>query len=213
MMKKNGFTLAEVLITLAIIGVVASLTLPALMTNTKEQQAATAYKKLLNTLTEANQMNQAVSGFDMSSAASTGDATNSYEANNNMTIGAVVHDRLSLVPGKEKVDLKRGGTGPSDCAILTDGTSVCLDSSYVKLNQDDYAIILVDTNGTKGPNTLGKCKDAACSKENRFINDQYYVTIKGGIAYPGYWTDNKGTLSGEYSNAALYLSGVRTSNN
>ena len=30
MMKKNGFTLAEVLITLAIIGVVATLTLPAL---------------------------------------------------------------------------------------------------------------------------------------------------------------------------------------
>ena len=38
MMKKNGFTLAEVLITLAIIGVVATLTLPALMTNTQEQQ-------------------------------------------------------------------------------------------------------------------------------------------------------------------------------
>ena len=35
MMKKNGFTLAEVLITLAIIGVVATMTLPALMTNTQ----------------------------------------------------------------------------------------------------------------------------------------------------------------------------------
>ena len=44
-MKKNGFTLAEVLITLAIIGVVATLTLPALMTNTAEQQAKTALKK------------------------------------------------------------------------------------------------------------------------------------------------------------------------
>ena len=42
MMKKNGFTLAEVLITLAIIGVVATLTLPALMTNTQEQQSRTA---------------------------------------------------------------------------------------------------------------------------------------------------------------------------
>lgn len=47
MMKKNGFTLAEVLITLAIIGVVATLTLPALMTNTQEQQARTALKKVL----------------------------------------------------------------------------------------------------------------------------------------------------------------------
>ena len=45
MMKKNGFTLAEVLITLAIIGVVATMTLPALMTNTQEQQAKTGLKK------------------------------------------------------------------------------------------------------------------------------------------------------------------------
>ena len=65
-MKKNGFTLAEVLITLAIIGVVATLTLPALMTNTAEQQARTALKKGINTLTEAAQMNQAIDGFDYS---------------------------------------------------------------------------------------------------------------------------------------------------
>ena len=38
MMKKTGFTLAEVLITLSIIGVVAMMTLPALMTNVQEQQ-------------------------------------------------------------------------------------------------------------------------------------------------------------------------------
>ena len=62
-MKKNGFTLAEVLITLAIIGVVATMTLPALMTNTQEQQAKTGLKKGINTLTEAIQMHEAVSGL------------------------------------------------------------------------------------------------------------------------------------------------------
>ena len=65
MMKKNGFTLAEVLITLAIIGVVATMTLPALMTNTGEQQAKTGLKKMVNTLTEAAQMHKTVSGFDL----------------------------------------------------------------------------------------------------------------------------------------------------
>ena len=45
-MKKRGFTLAEVLITLTIIGVVATMTLPALMTNTAETQAKTGLKKL-----------------------------------------------------------------------------------------------------------------------------------------------------------------------
>ena len=66
-MKKNGFTLAEVLITLAIIGVVATMTLPALMTNTAEQQAKTGLKKGINTLTEAGQMNQAIEGWDYAS--------------------------------------------------------------------------------------------------------------------------------------------------
>ena len=56
-MKKNGFTLAEVLITLAIIGVVAVLTLPALNSNTQEQQARTALKKMSNTFTQAASMN------------------------------------------------------------------------------------------------------------------------------------------------------------
>ena len=71
MMKKNGFTLAEVLITLAIIGVVATLTLPALMTNTQEQQSRTALKKGINTLTEAAQMNQAIDGFDYATFSTT----------------------------------------------------------------------------------------------------------------------------------------------
>ena len=66
-MKKNGFTLAEVLITLAIIGVVATMTLPALMTNTAEQQARTGLKKGINTLTEIAQTNSALAGFDYAS--------------------------------------------------------------------------------------------------------------------------------------------------
>ena len=63
-MKKHGFTLAEVLITLAIIGVVATITLPSLMSNTQEQQAVTAFRKAMNTLNEVPQMNAAVDGFD-----------------------------------------------------------------------------------------------------------------------------------------------------
>ena len=78
-MKKNGFTLAEVLITLAIIGVVATLTLPSLMTNTGEQQYKTALKKGLNTLSEAGQMNSALEGFDFTSL-TTATTSNIYES-------------------------------------------------------------------------------------------------------------------------------------
>ena len=52
--KANGFTLAEVLITLAIIGVVATMTLPALISNTGEQQAKTGLKQEAGIFPKAN---------------------------------------------------------------------------------------------------------------------------------------------------------------
>ncbi|MDR1326838.1 MAG: type II secretion system GspH family protein [Heliobacteriaceae bacterium] len=52
--KKNlAFTLAEVLITLGIIGVVAALTMPALIANYKKQEMVTRLKKTYNTLSNA----------------------------------------------------------------------------------------------------------------------------------------------------------------
>jgi prepilin-type N-terminal cleavage/methylation domain-containing protein len=53
MKKRFGFTLAEVLITLGIIGVVAAMTIPTLMTNTTASQFKTAYKKSLSNLKQA----------------------------------------------------------------------------------------------------------------------------------------------------------------
>ena len=53
-MKKSGFTLAEVLITLGIIGIVAAMTLPALMQNYQKNVYVNGYKQafsMLNTLT------------------------------------------------------------------------------------------------------------------------------------------------------------------
>jgi len=49
-MKKNAFTLAEVLLTLAIIGVVAALTIPAVVTKVTKDQYVTGLKKAYNTL-------------------------------------------------------------------------------------------------------------------------------------------------------------------
>ena len=51
--KHNGFTLAEVLITLGIVGVVAALTLPAVINNIKHKQLETAFKKSYSTLAQA----------------------------------------------------------------------------------------------------------------------------------------------------------------
>lgn len=51
--KKIAFTLAEVLITLGIIGVVAAMTIPALISNTQNQQYVTGFKKAYSTWNQA----------------------------------------------------------------------------------------------------------------------------------------------------------------
>lgn len=51
--EKSGFTLAEVLVTLGIIGIVAAITLPQLITNYKEKQRVTQLKKAYSVLQQA----------------------------------------------------------------------------------------------------------------------------------------------------------------
>lgn len=53
-MKKNGFTLAEVLITMGIIGVVAALTAPALIQDVSNARIAPTLSKIKSTLENAN---------------------------------------------------------------------------------------------------------------------------------------------------------------
>lgn len=52
-MNKRGFTLAEVLITLGIIGVVAAITVPAVMVHNREVENTTKLKKIYSTITQA----------------------------------------------------------------------------------------------------------------------------------------------------------------
>ncbi len=55
-MKKNGFTLAEVLITLTIIGVVAALTLPNLNMQVQSSKVGPSLRKFINTMSNANEV-------------------------------------------------------------------------------------------------------------------------------------------------------------
>ena len=64
MTKRFGFTLAEVLITLGIIGVVAAMTIPNLIANTNSAKFRSQFKKTLSTLSQAGLMAQAQYDFD-----------------------------------------------------------------------------------------------------------------------------------------------------
>ena len=213
-MKKTGFTLAEVLITLAIIGVVATLTLPALMTNTAEQQAKTALKKGINTLTEAVQMNQAIAGFDYSSL--TVASTNDTES---QSLYGLLATRTSVdyqKSGEGKLVSTQGGTdkGSDNYALFfRDGSALMFDPAIVStaeaasagvgskpgttMMEDNlvYGITAIyDTNGSKGPNILSNCGGIAlgqapdtgdCTdKSKRVIKDQFGVRLRGGYAVP-----------------------------
>ncbi|MBE7710818.1 MAG: type II secretion system protein [Cyanobacteria bacterium SIG31] len=177
-MKKNGFTLAEVLITLAIIGVVATMTLPALMTNTQEQQAKTGLKKAINTLTEAVQMHQAIDGFDFASMKheATIDQLKgneiSEENENSLSFLAILQARTQIDyknMGEDSYNIEVGGgdNGDWDTTVrFKDGTAVIFPSGIVansdnSLKQSDGLplgiTIVVDTNGAKGPNVLSNC--------------------------------------------------------
>lgn len=54
-LRRNGFTLAEVLITLVIIGIIAAMTIPSLINKTNEQETVSALKKTYSSLSQAYQ--------------------------------------------------------------------------------------------------------------------------------------------------------------
>jgi len=55
MKTKQAFTLAEVLLTLAVIGVVAALTIPAVITKVAKDQYVVGLKKAYNTLRQSKE--------------------------------------------------------------------------------------------------------------------------------------------------------------
>ena len=59
---KKGFTLAEILITLAIIGIVAALTIPSVISNSQQQEYKTGLKKAVSVLNQAITTNLALDG-------------------------------------------------------------------------------------------------------------------------------------------------------
>ena len=71
--KKLAFTLAEVLITLGIIGVVAAITIPSLITNYEKKATITKLKKTYSEVANAVKLSEAengdISGWDISNKA------------------------------------------------------------------------------------------------------------------------------------------------
>ena len=77
--KQKAFTLAETLITLSIIGVIAAMTVPTLMTNINNQQHITALKKAYSNLSNAVKMMAINMGCDTDWSCVTAQIKDTYQ--------------------------------------------------------------------------------------------------------------------------------------
>lgn len=186
MTKRFGFTLAEVLITLAIIGVVAAMTMPTLINNTNGAQFKTAYKKALSVLSQAVVMNIALDDYDLAGTSENADEDASiasvYKIFKDRTNGALMSDDEM---SNYKVTIADNGEEPT-------GDATAVSGNYVFRFQDGIAFSFptdaancteanpcygwIDANGTKGPNKTVACaqSDGECTSKVT-INDIYPV--------------------------------------
>ncbi len=92
----NAFTLAEVLITLGIIGVVAAMTMPTLMNSTQGAQYKAAYKKALSALGQAITLNVALDGGNFADTVE-GTAGKTDKGKDGDSVGSILNSRMNIV--------------------------------------------------------------------------------------------------------------------
>lgn len=194
-----AFTMGEVLVTLGIIGIVASMTLPSLIRNWKDKQFKTAYKKAYSdlsqafqealfeqTLTRSTQYNTEATNLEFDIMKSKFKAitecpaskiSNCWKKGDTLCGGS-----CSSGNADDGIDLENGAPSKSygsSCFIDALGRSWC---TYT-YNEN---IFVVDTNGFSNPNRFGK--------------DRFVFTFKDGN---GNRSNNAATYKriGAYSNA------------
>ena len=182
--KKSAFTLAEVLITLGIIGVVAALTLPAVITKYQKKQTVTQLKKVYAILSQA--IEHAKADYGDVSTWGLGEAHGILNTNENQKKLIIEFSQKYVIPylvkakdlgytqtynlGYNKIT-NLDGTNPlwlsmyvpSYTVILEDGTLVGIKADSVNGGTEENPVSIlwaiffwVDLNGLKGPNIVGR---------------------------------------------------------
>ena len=200
-----AFTLAEVLITLGIIGVVAAITMPTLINNYQKKAAVTAAKKAYSTLSQA--YTQLVND--------NGEGLSVCSINNSECLGKLFAPYLKSLNGNGKLytpssEKAEGCWEDNDigmvnethyCFSAVDGISYDFDMEYQEANKKQ-ALIYVDINGLKRPNKFGKDRfafivlNSTLLPAKDFLGQDYYTSAT--TCDDGKTADNGSTA---YSNA------------
>jgi len=145
---RRGFTLAEVLITLGIIGVVAALTLPSLRQQINYQQYVTSLRKIHSELSQSVQKAMYDNGSEKWSDTniSMRDFLSKYFRTSG-SAGSAVNGFIGDTGSFKNVDGTNGAIGAADCAFINSGASICFAGK---------SEVFVDVNGKEGPNIGGR---------------------------------------------------------
>lgn len=204
--KFIAFTLVEVLLVLVIIGIIAAITIPPLVSNFQKQITINQYKKIYSTLSTAIKRSEAdnrfVDDWDFSYTAYQPE-TNVIWVNTYITPYLTIADACENGQGCWATQIKKPNgdeftmypeTNSNFLKYrLPDGAVIA-----VILRDDERIEVLVDVNGSQKPNIMGKdVFDFWLLNKNSVSSTYTYVNPTTGGIYPcGYGVDITG---GSYS--------------
>ena len=193
-MKRAGFTLAEIIITLGIIGVVAAMTMPALMGEINDRKAVSILKQDYSILSQM--MLRANDDGAVAALSSHNDFSQMEYVFKNYflpyintietcydTAGCWSQNITKKLNGSNATHFQAGKVGSGViCFSITNGSNVCLDdystveawSDFgVKIDgasSDTYTLVVfVDINGHRIPNVLGRDTFVYVLRDNTLV--------------------------------------------
>ena len=182
-MKKFGFTLAEVLITLSIIGVVSAMTLPSLNSNVQNRSIESATSKMYSVLNEATQRYMTDNGIESITA---GEFNSDDFVTSNLKVLTRCNNAVNCFASEYK-DLQGNIHNTNQALSMVNGY-ILKDGASIAFNG---LTLLVDVNGAKGPNRRnrdlwqlriiadGSVNDAANSNTIETQNMQFEACREG----------------------------------
>jgi prepilin-type N-terminal cleavage/methylation domain-containing protein len=170
--SRKAFTLAEVLITLLIIGIIASIVIPSLIGDTQQTEFKVALKKAAATMNQALAMSIAQDSTDLTSFTSSGTTA---QAN----LMLLFSNKLNVISSSPTATPPTFTTADGMTYRFYSTGSACDTSNTTTANADSVNVakcyVLVDVNGQKKPNAESNAG---------LFKDQYYLVIRDKSVIP-----------------------------
>ena len=165
-----GFTLAEVLVTLGIIGVVSAMTVPTLMQNHQRKTYVTQLHKFYNELSQAllqyqtdkNAVNLKEAGLSSQAA------INEFITNYFKIVQSCEKTEPCFSSDYKHIAGQAGEFDKTNSYVLSSGAAI---RPKYFVDRNVLFVVVVDVNGQKGPNIVGRDLMAMYIYNNGLIDD------------------------------------------